>query len=101
MSTERIYDQAKDQNVAAIVIYGKTTTDNKAYTDKACAKQFTTSELKDAFIKRAVVCVGTDYFVPVSYAEATKIGAVNYVSTTGSGDSLKTVLIKLAAVADA
>ena len=72
----------------------------KAYADKACTKQFKTSELKDAFIKRAVVCVDANYFIPVSYAEASKIGSVNYVSTTGSGESLKTVLIKLAAVAD-
>lgn len=97
---DRIYDQAKDQNVAALVIYAKATADNKAYVDKACTKQFKTSELKDAFIKRAVVCIDTNYFIPVSYAEASKIGSVNYVSTTGSGESLKTVLIKLAAVAD-
>lgn len=97
---DRIYDQAKDQNVAALVIYAKATADNKAYTDKACTKQFKTSELKDAFIKRAVVCVDANYFIPVSYAEASKIGAVNYVSTTGASDTLKTVLIKLAAVAD-
>ena len=97
---DRIYDQAKDQNVAALVIYAKATADNKAYTDKACTKQFKTSELKDAFIKRAVVCVDANYFIPVYYAEASKIGSVNYVRTTGSGESLKTVLIKLAAIAD-
>ena len=97
---DRIYDQAKDQNVAALVIYAKANADGKAYSDKACTKQFKTSELKDAFIKRAVVCAGTNYFIPVSYAEASKIGSVNYVSTTGSNESLKTVLIKLAAVAD-
>lgn len=97
---DRIYDQAKDQNVAALVIYAKATADNKAYTDEACTKQFKTSELKDAFVKRAVVCVGTNYFIPVSYAEASKIGAVNYISTSGSGETLKTVLVKLAAVAD-
>lgn len=97
---DRIYDQAKDQNVAALVIYAKATADNKAYSDSECKVQFKTSELKDAFIKRAVVCVGTNYFIPVSYVEASKIGAVNYVSTTGAGETLKTVLIKLAAVAD-
>lgn len=30
---DRIYDQAKDQNVAALVIYAKETADNKAYAD--------------------------------------------------------------------
>ena len=33
---DRIYDQAKDQNVAALVIYAKETADNKAYSDAGC-----------------------------------------------------------------
>ena len=100
MATERIFDHADDQNVAAIVIYGKTSPDGKAYTDKGCTKQFTNDELKNAFIKRAVICVGTNYFVPVSYAYASKVGFVNYVTTTGSSADIKTVLTNLAAVAD-
>ena len=100
MATERFYDQAKDQNVAAIIIYSKTSPDGKAYTDKGCTKQFTTSELKNAFIKRAIVCVGTNYFIPVSYSEASKVGSVNYVTTTGNNSDVKTVLTNLAAVAD-
>ena len=55
---DRIYDQAKDQNVAALVIYAKETADNKAYADSECKVQMKTSELKDAFIKRALVKVG-------------------------------------------
>lgn len=101
MATERIFDHADDQNVAAIVIYGKTSPDGKAYTDKGCTKQFTNDELKNAFIKRAVICVGTNYFVPVSYAYASKVGSVNYVTTTGSSADIKTVLTNLVAVADA
>lgn len=97
---DRIYDQAKDQNVAALVIYAKETADNKAYADSACKVQLKTSELKDAFIKRALVKVGENYFIPISYSETSKVGSVNYTSTTGSGDTLKTVLIALAAVAD-
>ena len=30
---ERIFNQAKDKNVAAVVIYAKATADNKAYVD--------------------------------------------------------------------
>ena len=101
MATERIFDHADDQNVAAIIIYGKTSPDGKAYTDKGCTKQFTNDELKNAFIKRAVICVGTNYFVPVSYAYASKVGSVNYVTTIGSSTDIKTVLTNLAAVADA
>lgn len=100
MATERIFDHADDQNVAAIVIYGKTTPDGKAYVDKGCTKQFTNDELKNAFIKRAVICVGTNYFVPVSYVYAGKVGSVNYVTTIGSSADIKTVLTNLAAVAD-
>lgn len=97
---DRIYDQAKDQNVAALVIYGKTTTDNKAYSDSECKVQMKTSELKDAFIKRALIKVGENYFTPIAYSEASKVGSVNYASVSGSGDTAKTVLTALAAVAD-
>ena len=48
---DKIFDQAKDKNVAAIVIYGKGS-DKKAYLDSACTIQFKTSELQDAFLKR-------------------------------------------------
>lgn len=101
MAIERIFDHADDKNVAAVVIYGKTTADGKAYVDKGCTKQFTNAELMNAFIKRAVICVGTNYFIPVSYAYASKVGSVNYVTTTGSSTDIKTVLTNLAAVADA
>nr|DAD58043.1 MAG TPA: hypothetical protein [Caudoviricetes sp.] len=98
---ERIYDQAKDQNVAAIVIYGKAEADGKAYADEACTVQYKTSELKDAFIKRAIIKIGTGYFIPISYSETSgKVGSVNYTTTTGSDSTLKTVLTALAAVAD-
>lgn len=101
MATERIFDHADDKNVAAIVIYGKATPDGKAYVDKGCTKQFTNAELMNAFIKRAVICIGTNYFIPVSYAYTSKVCSVNYVTTTGSGTDIKTVLTNLDAVADA
>lgn len=98
MATERIYDQAKDQNVAAIVIHAKETADNKAYTDEGCTKQFKTSELKDAFIKRAVVKVGNDYFAPVCFTISNKIGTVTYAKAGSTAGTAATVA--LAAVAD-
>ena len=95
---DRIYDQAKDQNVAALVIYAKETTDNKAYSDSECKVQMKTSELKDAFIKRALVKVGKDYFAPVSFTVSSNIGTVTYAkagSTTGTAAT-----VALAAAAD-
>lgn len=95
---DRIYDQAKDQNVAALVIYAKETADNKAYSDSECKVQMKTSELKDAFIKRALVKVGEGYFVPVSFTVSGKIGTVTYAKAGSTAGTAATVA--LAAVAD-
>lgn len=94
----KIFMQAKDKNVAAMLIYAKVTADNKAYVDSDCKTQFETSALKDAFLKRALVRVGADYFVPVSYTEAAGIGTVTYAKAGTSAGSAAT--IALAAVAD-
>ena len=87
---ERIFDQAKDKNVAAIVIYGKGT-DGKAYVDAECTTQIKTSELKDAFLKRAVIQIGTEYFIPLSFSVSSNIGTVKYAkanSTTATSADL-------------
>lgn len=95
---EVIYDQAKDKNVAALMIYG-TTTDTKAYSDSGCTKQMTTSEMKDAFVKRAVIKIGNDYFIPValSIATSTEVGTITYAkagSTAGSAATATLVSVK-------
>lgn len=86
---ERIYDQAKDQNIAAILIYGKSG-DTKAYVDSACKTQITTSKLKEAFVKRALIVIGEEYFIPVSFSVSGGIGSVKYAkpntSTATSAD---------------
>lgn len=96
---DRIYDQAKDQNVAALVIYAKETADNKAYADPEYKVQMKTSELKDAFIKRALVKVGEGYFVPVSFTVSGEIGTVTYYDKAGSSSGTAAT-VALAAVAD-
>lgn len=94
----KIFMQAKDKNVAAMLIYAKATADNKAYADSECKTQFKTGALKDAFLKRALVCVGTDYFVPVSYTESAGVGTVTYAKAGTTAGTAAT--IALAAVAD-
>lgn len=74
---ERIFDQAKDKNVAAIVVYGKGT-DGKAYVDAAGTTQYKTSALKDAFLKRAIVQIGSDYFVPIAFTVSSNVGTLTY-----------------------
>lgn len=81
--SNKIFDQAKDKNVAALIIYAKSTADNKAYVDANYSIQFKTSDLKDAFLKRALICVGTDYFVPISYTESGHIGTIYYIKEGG------------------
>lgn len=94
---ERIYDQAKDQNVAALIIYGKDT-DGKAYADAEGTTQLKTSELQDAFIKRALIKIGDEYFVPTGFSVSSKIGTVTYAKAGSTAGSAATAT--LVSVAD-
>lgn len=95
---ERIYNDAKDKNVAAVVIYGKTS-DTKAYIDADCTTQFKTSELKEAFVKGAVVIIGAAYYIPVSFTVASNVGSVNYIKPNGT-TATSADIASLAAVKD-
>lgn len=67
--------------------------------NEECKVQFKTSELKEAFIKRAVIVIGSDYFVPVSFTVASNVGTVKYAkpnATTATSADLGS----LVAVAD-
>ena len=86
----KVYDDAKDKNVAAMIIYGKGS-DGKAYADANGTTQLKTSELKDAFLKRAIIQIGTEYFIPVTFSVASGIGTVKYAkpnSTTATSADL-------------
>lgn len=78
----KIFEQSKDLHVSASVIYGKA--DGKAYADEACTVQMTTAELKEAVIKRAIIQIGTDIFVPVAFTVVSKAGTVRYVKPNAS-----------------
>ena len=93
---ERIYDNAKDKNVAAVMIYGDI--EGKAYVDEDCTIQFKTSKLKDAFIKRALIKIGDDYFIPTGFSVASDVGEVTYVKDGSPEGSAATAT--LVAVAD-
>lgn len=93
----KIYDDAKDKNIAAVIIYGKDT-DGKAYADAEGTTQLKTSELKEAFLKRALIKIGDDYFVPTGFSVASKIGTVTYAKAGSSSGSAATAT--LVSVAD-
>ena len=95
----KIFKQAKDKNVAAVVIYGKKGESSPvAYSDAACTAKMKTSELKDAFLKRAVVQVGEDIFMPISFTVSSNIGTVTYAKAGSSSGTAATATV--AGIAD-
>lgn len=90
---EKIYDQAKDKNVAAVVVYvsgaeiGAIQNNTEgakayAYADEDCTIKMKSSELKDAFIKRAIVNGGSMYLIPIAFNESsTAAGIIIYDGT--------------------
>ena len=59
-----VYQDAKDKNKAGIFIYTKGEPDGKAYVDEKCTVQFKSSELKDAFMKRAIISSSGTFIIP-------------------------------------
>lgn len=93
---ERIYNDAKDKNVAKIVIFVNA---NKAYIDAAHKVQFKTSELKDAFMKGCVLKTAENtYAIPTNYTEASKVGTVSAIMAASTGDTA--TVTRAAAIAD-
>lgn len=82
---KKLFNDAKDKNVSATYIYGKTgTEDTKAYVDEACTVQMKTSELKEAILKRALIVIGDAIYVPVGFTVSSNIGSVNYITPNAS-----------------
>ena len=58
---DRIYNRAEDKNCANIIVYFKnfnSSSDTKAYIDKACTTPYKSSELKNAFMKGCIIVAG-------------------------------------------
>lgn len=93
---ERIYQDAKDKNVAKVIVYVNSA---KAYSDEDHKTQMKTSELKDAFMKGCVlVSAAGTWVVPTSYTEASKIGTIVGLDAGATGTT--TTTIRAASVAD-
>lgn len=64
----KIFDQAKDKNVANVVVFGKSE-DSKLYYEAAYTNQVDQAFAEDAFLKgRLIIKVGEDYVYPTSLA---------------------------------
>lgn len=95
----KIYKDANDQYVAATIVYNDGT-DTKAYKDAECEVQFTTSELKDAFIKGAVINITDVGLVkPIKYAEDSSVGSIYYI-TPNETTATSADIAALSAIAD-
>lgn len=75
----KIFEQAKDLHVVATIVYGNGE-DTKAYIDAECTKQFKVSELKEVFIKGALINVNNELYNAVSFIN----GAINYIGEAES-----------------
>ena len=78
---KKIFDDAKDKNVANVVFYGDET-DNKLYYEASGSTktQVTQADLEDAFKKgRLIVAVGDNMYTPVKVA-ANKVTVADIVS---------------------
>lgn len=91
---DKIFNQAKDKNVSAVIIYGKENDLDEvplAYVDEACTIAMKTSELKDAFLKRAIIKIGAKYFIPscMSIVERTCSLGYSDINEGGNGFTIK------------
>lgn len=96
----KIYEDANEQHVRASMVYKKNN-QTKAYKDEACTEQYTTSELKNIFIKGALISLGDGTLVtPFKYSETSSVGSIFYIVPNGT-TSTSADIASLAAVADA
>ena len=88
---DKIYMDAKDQNVAANVVYYNGT-DLKVFADSECKNQIAADELADLCVKGVIVRVGTNsYAVPTEFKM--DAGGILRLSVT-IGGAVKTLLSK-------
>ena len=87
---DKIYMDAKDQNVAANVVYYNGT-DLKVFADSKCKNQIAADELLDLCLKGVIVRVGENsYAVPTEFKKESGIIKLNVTI----GGTVKTLLSK-------
>lgn len=95
----KFYEDANDQHVRAFFVYKKTG-QTKAYRDAEFTDQFTTSALKDVFIKGAIIVLEDGSLVkPIKYTESSSVGSIAYITPNGT-TATSADIASLAAVAD-
>lgn len=77
----KLFDQAKDKNVANFIVYGKTA-DTTLYYDEKMTVKLKQADAEDAFKKgRLIIVNGGAYYTPISLASG-KVKTVGMSSNT-------------------
>lgn len=92
---DRIYQDAKDKNVSAVCIYGDAT---YGYIDSAKEEKITTSQLVEAFRKRALINVDGVLYTPLSLEVNDGVATVTYATEAAEGTA--PALTSIVSVAD-
>lgn len=79
----KVYEKYDDLHVRKTYIYVKNA-NAYAYLDAAKTVKISAADLKDLFLKGAVILDGTIEYTPVSYGIATGVGTLTYVKTNGT-----------------
>ena len=91
---DKIFEQAKDKNVAAIKVYKKAN-DDYAYSDSGKTAKIKAAVLEDVFVKGMVVVDGDNTYVPVALNVDNGVATITYV-TANTTTATTAVLATLA-----
>lgn len=93
---DKIYENVNDLHVVATYIY---VNEGNAYADSAYETQLKTSELKELFIKGALIVDNEDMFKPTGFKVDETIGTIFYVKANTSTET-QSDMTKAVALAD-
>lgn len=93
---DKIFQQAKDKNIANTVLYVKTS-DAYAYLDNTYETKVDAGTMKDMFLKGVVIVNGTHTYMPTDFDLTSGVGTLTYVTantTTATTAVLATIKSK-------
>ena len=92
----KVYEKYEDLHVRKTYIYAKAN-DVYAYADASKKVKISADDLRNLFLKGAVIVDGTTEYLPTSYVISSKVGTMTYVkadTTTASTAVLTTLKSK-------
>lgn len=105
---DRIYNEAKDKNVAKVIIYGVYVDDDSgshvrpgsipfpyAYADATLTKKLTIPELRDAFLKGCIVRVADASQSPIEFRALNATPVMNMIIETIPSEELPSKFLGL------